>query len=41
MAEGLWRMSTAAAREVLDHREEYPPEDVAEAEEIMTAAGWE
>jgi hypothetical protein len=38
---GPWRLSTADAREVLDHREEYPPEMVSEAEEIMTAAGWE
>jgi hypothetical protein len=41
VAKGPWRMNAADAREVLDHREEYPPEQVAEAEEIMTAAGWE
>jgi hypothetical protein len=34
-------MSVAAAREVVDHREEYPAATVTAAEEIMTAAGWE
>jgi hypothetical protein len=34
-------MHPADARDILDNPDEYTPEQVAEANEVLTAAGWE
>lgn len=38
---GPWRYTAQDARDILDHPDEHTAEEIAEAEEILTAAGWE
>ena len=34
-------MNPADARDIVESPDEYTPEQIAEAEEVLTAAGWE